>query len=77
METVVKDSTNFKYAVNQLCLEEHSNFLLIIQSAFNYFAKNELKRLNAPKLEDPGPMVKKIQKLTGKSSIPKTTNQNL
>ena len=36
--------TQLKCAVNQLCLEEHFNFLLILQSAFNCFAK---KNLNA------------------------------
>ena len=59
VETVVKDSPYFKRAVNQLCLKEHSNFLLI-QSAFNYFAKNKLKCLNAPTCEDPDPKVQKI-----------------
>ena len=58
VETVLKHSPNFKCGVNQLCLEGHSNFSLIIQSAFNYFAKNdELKRLNALKLENLGLMV--------------------
>ena len=39
VETVVKDSPNFKCAVNQICVEGHSNFLLIIQSIFKCFAK--------------------------------------
>ena len=54
VETVVKYLPNLKCAVNQLCLEGHSNFSLIIQSAFNGFAKNELKCLNAPKLKNLG-----------------------
>ena len=64
METAVKDSSNLKCAVNQLCLEKHCNFSLIIQSVFNCFAKSELKRLNAPKLENLGPItqVYKISK---------------
>ena len=37
--------------LNQLCLQGHCNFLLIFQSAFNCFAKNALKLLNAPKPE--------------------------
>ena len=56
VETVVKYLPNFKCAVNQLCLEGHFNFSLI-QSAFNDFAKNELKCLNAPKLKNLGTVV--------------------
>ena len=42
VETVVKNSSNFKSAVNQLCLKGHSNFTFIINCAFNCFAKNKL-----------------------------------
>ena len=58
---------NCSEGLTQLYLKEHSNFLLI-QSAFNYFAKNKLKCLNAPTREDPGPKVQKIEKLTSKSA---------
>ena len=43
-----------KRALNQICTLGH-NFV-IVQTAFNCFAKNEQKRLNAPKRDDPGPM---------------------
>ena len=52
METILKNSLNFKCAVNQPCLEEHSNISRIIQAAFNFFRKNKLKRLNASKLNE-------------------------
>ena len=68
VETVVKDSPNFRSAVNQLCLKGHSNFTFIINCVFNCFAKNELKRLNAPKHEDPRPMACKFRKLTTKTA---------
>ena len=51
VKTVLKDLPKFKYAINQLCLEGHSNFLLIIQSVFNCFAKNKFSRLKAFKAE--------------------------
>ena len=50
-------------AVNQLCLEGHSNFFLIIQSAFNYFTKNELKCLNALNLKTLDQWFKKSKNL--------------
>ena len=68
VETVVKDSPNFRSVVNQLCLKEHSNFAFIINCAFNCFAKNELKRLNAPKYEDPRPMARKFCILTSRTA---------
>ena len=68
VETVVKDSPNFRSTVNQLCLKGHSNFAFMINCAFNCFAKNELKRLNAPKHEDPRPMARKFRKLTSKTA---------
>ena len=48
---------NFKCAVNQLWLEGHFDFSLIFHSAFKCFTKNELKHLNAPKLENLGPII--------------------
>ena len=68
VETVVKDSPNFRSVVNQLCLKGHSNFAFIINCAFNCFAKNELKRLNAPKYEDPRPMARKFRILTSRTA---------
>ena len=51
VKTVLKDLHKFKYAINQLCLEGHSNVLLIIQSVFNCFSKNKFSRLKAFKAE--------------------------
>ena len=33
--------------LNQKCTDHHFNFELILQTAYNYYAKNELKRLNS------------------------------
>ena len=68
VETVMTDSPNLNCSLNQLCLKEHSNFAFIINCAFNCFAKNKLKRLNAPKHEDPRPMARKFHKLTSKTA---------
>ena len=57
-----------KSALNQICTLGHYNFVLIVQTAFYCFAKNELKRLNAPKRDDPGPMSRKVRKFTNKSA---------
>ena len=46
----------------------HCNFTWIVESAFNCFAKNQLKRINDRKLVDPpAKMSRTIRKLTGKS----------
>ena len=41
----------------------HANFSLIVITAFNCFAKNELKRSNAPERDEPPEMNRKIRKL--------------
>ena len=54
--------------IDQVCSAGHSNFSLIVQSAFNCFAKNELKRFNAPKHEEPDLKSRKIRKITSNST---------
>ena len=65
----VGKSGSFRNLFIQKCAAGHSNSEMIIQTAFNCFAKNELKRLNAPN-SAPAPMVtnRKMRKLTGKAS---------
>ena len=55
---------------NVKCSLNHSNFNLIVHSAFNCFAKNQLQRLNSrPSLDHPPQKsLRKIQKLTSKTS---------
>ena len=60
VKIVLKDSLKFKCAVKQFYFKRHSKFLVIIQYAFNCFAKNVTYHLNAPKHEDPAPMSQKI-----------------
>ena len=56
--------------LNVSCDMQHINFDLIVQTAFNCFAKNELKRLNASRMaeEPPAKQLRKIRKLTSKAS---------
>jgi len=49
-------STNSVALLNQQCSNKHDNFDLVVQAAFNCFAKNELKRLNCQKAEPPAKM---------------------
>ena len=43
------------------CFVGHNNFDPITKCAFNCFAKNELKRLNAPKLEPTAKMSRTVR----------------
>ena len=52
----------------QKCANNHNNFELIIQCAFNCFSKNELKRINSRKNEPPAKMSRTVRKLTSKST---------
>lgn len=65
----VGKSGSFRNLFIQKCTAEHLNSEMIIQPAFNCFAKNELKCLNAPNTA-PAAMVdnRKKRKLTGKTS---------
>lgn len=62
-------SGSFANVFGQKCSIGHSNAELVISSAFNCFAKNELKRLNSA--SDAPPLMvhnRKLRKLSGKSS---------
>ena len=41
-----KENVDHKFMLKHTCAEEHCNYILIAQSSFNCFAKNELKRIN-------------------------------
>jgi len=52
----------------QVCEKDHCNFEMIVKSAFNCFAKNELKRLNGrASAEIPTKVSRSISKLNGKT----------
>jgi len=55
-------------ALVKTCSNMHNNFKLILQIAFNCFAKNELKRLNECTIDAPEKMTRTVRKLTAKSS---------
>ena len=63
-----KTSEIFRTASLQSCSDMHNNFRLILQTAFNCFAKNELKRLNQFIVDAPQKMSRTVRKLTAKSS---------
>ena len=59
-------------AILQRCTQNYENFELIDQSASNYFAKNELKRLNCRKSKAPARMQRTACELSSKSSAKNT-----
>ena len=63
-----ESSEEYKAVLSQSCSRLHNNFKLILQTAFNCFAKNELKRLNKCVIEVPAKMTRTVRKLTAKSS---------
>lgn len=67
---VVYSSRLMRPLLNTYCASGHANFNLIVETAFNCFAKNELKRINSkPSLaEPPTKNLRKIRKLTSKAS---------
>ena len=58
--------------LNQVCSKQHENFDVVVQSAFNCFAKNELKRLNSRKAEPPAKMQRTARKLNSSTSVKKS-----
>ena len=59
---VAKQSNFIRVLLDIKCSVGHRNFDSIIKCAFNCLAKNELKRLNAPKLEVPAKMSRTVRK---------------
>ena len=59
-------------AILQRCTQNHENFELIVQSAFNCFTKNELKRLICRKSEAPARMQHTTRKFSSKRSAKNT-----
>ena len=58
---------NCSFLLQQQCSAGHLNFTAIIESSFNYFAKNELKRINDSKetiLEERKKDSRELQKLS-------------
>ena len=68
VKNIVKESTQYCGMLRHACNAGHCNFELFLAVVCNCFAKNELKRLNAPKTEAPPMMARKIRKLTSGSS---------
>ena len=50
------------------CGQTHVNFKLILQIAFNCFAKKQLKRLNQCQVDAPSKMSRSVREFTAKSS---------
>ena len=62
------ESSEHVILTQQECEEGHCNFSLILQSLFNCFAKNELKRINRCEIEAPAKMSRGLRKLSSKST---------
>ena len=65
---IAKQSDFIHVLLDMKCSVRHNNFDPIIKCAFNCFAKNELKHLNAPKLEAPAKMCRTVRKLTSNNT---------
>ena len=68
---IVQGKTGHAFLVDQLCENGHCNFVPIVQSLFNCFAKNELQRINQCEIEAPAKISKLsrgLQKLASKST---------
>ena len=68
LRTLAQSSEIYNGAISQTCSKMHNNFSLILQTAFNCSAKNELKRLNNCIIDAPAKMLRIVRKLTAKSS---------
>ena len=66
VKQVVEQSYLFSNITAVDCSAGHSNFTWIVESAFNCFAKNELKRFNDRKSDPPTKMSRTVRKLSGK-----------
>ena len=67
-EVVKQNADQHEFLLNQTCNEGHCNFKAILQSLFNCFAKNELKRVNKCN-KPPTKMNHGVRKLTFKSTL--------
>ena len=66
-EVVKQNADQHEFLLNQTCNEGHCNFKTILQSFFNCFSKNELKRVN--KCDEPPAKINRgVKKLTSKST---------
>ena len=61
--TKVFANRNFNGVIQHCCTSGHTNFHAILETTYNCFAKNELKRINANRNET-GPTSRKLRKLT-------------
>ena len=68
VKNIVERSDHLKETLTKSYSVGHSNLELILQTVFNCFAKNEMKRFNAPRSE-PQMMSRTIRKLNGESSL--------
>ena len=66
----VSASASLRCLLDIKCSSNHENFKLLVQTAFNCFVKNKLKRLNSRPVADepPAKVLRKVRKLTSKTS---------
>ena len=66
-EEIVNKNNEHTFLDKQICVHEHYNFIPIVQSLFNCFAKNQLKRINQCAVDHPATMCRGLHKLSSKS----------
>ena len=66
--TKFAESNTYVVLAVQTCAQGHNNFVLILQTIFNCFAKNQLKRINQCTVAPPEKMARTPRKLHSKTS---------
>ena len=67
-QALLRLSSSSAAFLKKSCSQNHENFALIFQTAFNCFAKNELKSLSCRKSEPPAKMQRTTRKLCNEPS---------
>ena len=67
-QALLRLSSSSAAFLKKSCSQNHENFALIFQTAFNCFAKNELKSLSCRKSEPPAKMLRTTRKLCNEPS---------
>ena len=66
-EEIINKNNEHTFLDKQICVHEHYNFIPIVQSKFNCFAKNQLKRINQCAVDHPATMCRGLHKSSSKS----------
>ena len=67
--TKFAESNTYVVLAEQTCAQGHNNSVLILQTIFNCFAKNELKRINQCTVAPPEKMARTLRKLHSQTPL--------